>query len=201
MSVEKNTQEAAKTSGTKTTKKSTKAETVVDDVVVETPVEETARKAPAKEKFTARDIDLNMMVNVYNGYHGLLVYKSSRTGETFEWSGYGEDQPMELGELKRAKSGTTKKFFTENWFMFDEDWVVDFLGVGQYYKKAIPLDSFDEIFELSPDDLIERLEGLPNSQKRSVAYRAKQLIEDGTIDSNKTIATLEKCLGVELIER
>ena len=33
-----------------------------------------------------------------------------------------------------------------------------------------------------------------------MAYRAKQLIADGTIDSNKAIASLEKSLGIELVE-
>lgn len=42
---------------------------------------------------------------------------------------------------------------------------------------------------------------LSSGQKQSVAYRAKQLIADGTIDSNRAIAALEKALGVELIER
>ena len=41
---------------------------------------------------------------------------------------------------------------------------------------------------------------LSDGQKKSIAYRAKQLIASGGIDSNKTIATLEKCLGVELVE-
>ena len=42
---------------------------------------------------------------------------------------------------------------------------------------------------------------LSDGQKRSISYRARQLIADGAIDSNKTIATLEKCLGVDLVER
>lgn len=42
---------------------------------------------------------------------------------------------------------------------------------------------------------------LSNGQKKSVAYRAKQLIADGVIDSNRKISALEKSLGVELIER
>ena len=41
---------------------------------------------------------------------------------------------------------------------------------------------------------------LSKGQKRSVAYRARQLISEGAIDSNKAIATLEKCLDIELVE-
>lgn len=48
-------------------------------------------------------------------------------------------------------------------------------------------------FNLHPD--------VYTGQKRSVVFRAKQLIDEGAIDSIKTINTLESCLGVELIER
>ena len=40
---------------------------------------------------------------------------------------------------------------------------------------------------------------MSNSKKRSVAYRARQLINDGKIDSIKTIKALEKALGTKLI--
>ena len=43
--------------------------------------------------------------------------------------------------------------------------------------------------------------GLPEGQKRSVAYRAARLIESGEIDSRKTIAALEEVLGIDLVEK
>ena len=42
---------------------------------------------------------------------------------------------------------------------------------------------------------------LSAGQKKSVAFRAKQLIKDGKIDSIKVINALEKSLSIELIER
>lgn len=38
-------------------------------------------------------------------------------------------------------------------------------------------------------------------QKKSIAYRAIEMIADGEIDSRKTIAALEEALGIELIEK
>ena len=38
-------------------------------------------------------------------------------------------------------------------------------------------------------------------QKKSMAYRAADLIASGEIDSRKVIAALEDALGVELIEK
>lgn len=107
---------------------------------------------------------------------------------------------MELSELKNARN-SNKKFFINNWFMFEDDWIVDYLGLQQYYKHALTIDGFDEIFEKTADEIKELLAGLSEGQRRSVAYRARQLIADGGIDSNKVITTLEKCLNVELVER
>ena len=38
-------------------------------------------------------------------------------------------------------------------------------------------------------------------QKKSVAYRAIEMIASGEIDSLKTIAALEEALGIELTEK
>lgn len=164
------------------------------------PVEEAAEEV--KKPIVAKDVDLNQMIVVRSGFHGRLVYKSSRTQEKFVWSEFGEEQIMELLELRNAKN-TYKKYFINNWFMFDDEyaWVVDYLGMNQYYRNALSLDNFDELFLKSPAEIEKRVAKLSAGQKKSVGYRARQLILDGEIDSNKAIHALEKALGVELIER
>lgn len=148
----------------------------------------------------AKDIDVHQYVTVRNGFQGKLVYVSPKTGEHFVWDGFGTEQEMELLELRNAKN-SAKKFFLNNWFMFDDDWIVDYLGLKQYYKRAVKIDDFDDIFKMTPADIKKTVGGLSDGQKRSVAYRAKMLIAEGEIDSNKAIAALEDALGVELIER
>lgn len=149
---------------------------------------------------TPKKINPDQIVTVFNGYQGRLVYRSKRTGELWVWEEFGDPQDMELSELKNARN-SSKKFFTNNWFMFEDDWVVDYLGLQQYYKHALTIDNFDEIFEKPADEIKEVLSALSEGQRRSVAYRARQLIADGGIDSRRIITTLEECLNVELIER
>lgn len=162
--------------------------------IIEKPIE--AAKPVVKE------IDPTQYVTVLNGYQGKLTYKSKKTGELFKWNEFGSEQEMELRELRNAKN-TYKKYFEKNWFMFSDEfaWVIDYLGVGQYYKNAISIDEFDTIFQKTPDELKKIIEGLSDGQKKAVAFRAKTLIADEVIDSNKVIRTLEEILGVELIER
>ena len=163
--------------------------------------EETAAKEKAKEKpIVVKDIDPEQYVVVRNGFQGRLIYKSKRNGEKFVWESFGDEQEMQLRELKNAKN-SSKRFFTDNWFMFDENWVIDYLGVRQFYKHAIDIDDFDSIVSMPADKLKETLSNLSAGQKKSVKYRAIELISSGDIDSRKTIAAIEEALGVELIEK
>lgn len=181
----------------KTTRKTTKATTKTAAV---TGADKPKSTTAPKQTIIPKDIDASQYVIVRNGFQGTLVYQSSRTGEIFIWDEFGGEQEMELRELRNAKN-SHKAFFENNWFMFDDDWIIEYLGVGQFYRNALPLDSFDEIFVLGADSLRDKISKLSEGQKRSVAYRAKELIADKKIDSLSVIETLEDCLGIELIER
>lgn len=165
---------------------------------VETATQESIEKKAAV--FTQKAFDPNQIVTVRNGFQGKLVYKSKKTGEVFIWEEFGAEQDMELSELKSARS-SSKKFFINNWFMIDDPEVIDYLGMGQYYKFALNIDEFDALFTKSAGEVRETVSKLSAGQKKSVAYRARQLIGRGEIDSNKVISTLEECLGIELVER
>lgn len=178
---------------TTSTKKKTAEKT--DAAATEVTVKET-------EKIVPKEIDLNQYIRVKNGFHGVLIYQSSRTGEVFRWDGFGSEQDIELLELRNAKN-SSKSFFINNWFMFDEEfaWVIDYLGLGQYYKNAVSIEQFDEILKGTPASIKKIVHEMSEGQKRSLAYRAVELISSGDIDSRKTIAALEEELGIELIEK
>jgi hypothetical protein len=153
-----------------------------------------------KKPVVPKEIDPNQIITVRNGFQGRLVYKSKRTGERWSWESFGAEQDMELSELKNARN-SNKKYFINNWFMFDEDWVIDYLGMRQYYKNSLNIQDFDQLFKKPVGEIEDIISKLSEGQRKSVAYRAKQLIAGEEIDSNRVINTLEKCLGVELVER
>ena len=181
----------------------TKIETATEPVA-ETVVEEqapvTTQVQEEKKQYTVKkNLDPSMYVTVKNGFNGTLVYKSRKTGEQFIWQSFGDEQDMELAELKAAKN-SYKSFFINNWFLFDDPEIVEWLGMGQYYKHALNSESFDKLFSKSPEEIEATISELSDGQKKSVIYRAKQLIASGEIDSLKVINALEKSLSVELIE-
>ncbi|MBR1525572.1 MAG: hypothetical protein IJ640_02815 [Prevotella sp.] len=153
-----------------------------------------------EKKIVPKKVDINQFITVRNGFQGRLVYISTRTGERYVWDSFGAEQELELRELRNAKN-SNKKFFVNNWFMFDEEWVIDYLGVGQFYKNSLKLSEFDEIFEKSPEEIHEIISKMPEGQKKSLAYRARELVIAGEIDSRKMITALEESLGIELIEK
>lgn len=204
MATTENKQNTASSTAKSTTKKpaAKKATTASTEKVIEKPVEEIAEKKAYKVTPKYNDIDIEQMITVRSGVNGKLIYISSRTGERFVWDEFGSEQELELRELKNAKN-SSKKFFINNWFMFNEEdmWVVDYLGLGQYYKNAISIEDFDSIFDNTPDQIEAIISKLSNGQKKLASCRAKDLISSGYIDSNRVIAALENSLGVSLVER
>lgn len=179
-----------------TVNRSRSKRTTATESIESKQVQQEAEKKPLVPK----DIDPSQYVTVRNGFQGRLVYKSKRTGERFVWDSFGAEQDMELSELRNARN-SNKTYFINNWFMFDEPWIVDYLGMGKYYRFAISIQDFDKLFTKPASEIEKTIANLSDGQKQSVAYRAKQLISEGGIDSNRLIATLEKCLVIELIER
>ncbi len=179
---------------------STKRAATVDPAAATAVAESEVVPAEKQTYKVKKDLSPNMVVTVKNGFNGTLVYKSKRTGEVFVWDAFGSEQEMELQDLKAAKN-TCKAFFINNWFLFDDPEVVEWLGMSQYYKHALNTDSFNDLFTSSPDKIREMVAKLSDGQKKTAAFRAKQLIQEGEIDSIKIINALEESLSVELIER
>lgn len=178
------------TKSTRTTKSTISA---TNNTVVEKKADVPIRPLPMQE------VDTSQFVVVRNGFQGKLVYKS-RLGEKYVWDEFGSEQELELRELKNAKS-SHKKMFINNWFMFDEPWIIDYLGVRQYYMNTPSIEHFDDIFNQTPAEIKKTVAGMSTGLKKSVAYRAAQLVANGEIDSRKTISALEESLGIELIEK
>lgn len=178
------------------------AETIIKENEINEVIEEKLVEDVVEVKESIKEVDPAQYVTVLNGFQGKLTYKSSRTGEKFKWEEFGDEQEIELRELRNAKN-SNKKYFEKNWFMFNNEfsWVIDYLGVGQYYKNAISVEDFDDIFTKNPKEIKRVVENLSDGQKKAVIYRAKALIDEGEIDSLKTIDALEDIFGIKLTEK
>lgn len=171
----------------------TASTTEVNEPIIEEPKIKAVRKARPK-------LDLNEMVFVSNGFYGNLTYKSRKTGYTFKLSHFGDGDYIELGELLTAKNAEPK-FFENNWFVIDDPDVLAFLNVEKYYEKYLDPEQFSTLFDLTPDEVKDKVAQLSKGQKASLTYRALEMIETGELDSRRMIAALEEALEVQLVEQ
>lgn len=173
-----------------------KAPTEEAPQVLEAPEKE----APKQAYKVRKQLDPHTIVTVKNGFPGMLIYESSKTGEMFRWESLGDEQDMELQELKNARNAS-KAFYVNNWFRIDDPEILDYLGVAEYYKNALNLIDDETLRALKPEDIRSTVMKMSDGQKLALKYRVKQMIENGDIDSMKMITAFEEALGVELIER
>lgn len=183
------------TSTAKTTSKTTTAQPKA------VKVEQQAEPVEQAQQYKVRsEIDDRTVVTVKNGFPGVLVYVSRKTGEEFVWPEYGSELEMEYSELKAVRN-TKKAYFENNWFLIDDPNILDCLGVANFYRYASRNSGFEKLFDKTPAEIKTDISVMNPEQKRSVSYRARQLIHDGGLDSIKKITALEEALGIELIER
>lgn len=158
-------------------------------------------KPPEKKQYRVKvELDPHMLVTVRNGFAGMLYYRSRRTGEEYTWEQFGDEQDMELGELKNARN-SARAFFERNYFLIDDPEVIEYLNAKPYYQNALSVEELDGLFDEDPDDIISIIGGLSEGQKKTLRYRARELTTNGVIDSIKTIEALEQALNIQLIDR
>lgn len=186
----------------KSTKAAPKRTQEVSDVSAQNQTYEHAEPVNGKQKTykVRKQLDPHVVVTVKNGFPGMLIYESSKTGELFRWESLGDEQDMELQELKNARNAS-KAFYMNNWFQIDDPEILEYLGVSEYYKHALNLIDDDTLCGLTPDEVRSTVACMSDGQKLALKYRVKQLIESCDIDSIKTITAFEDALGAELIER
>lgn len=186
---------ATKKPATRKTAAKAKEAPVTERTEAEAPAAAVKPKAP---RIRAKKLDPEMYVTVRNGYPGLLVYKSTKTGEVFRFEGFGDEHEIELQELQKAKN-TSKGFFINNWFLIDDPEVIEYLGIGQFYKDAFTYEEFEELAEMSEKEVADKVSRISEGQKLAVTRYARQLVRDGRIDSVSVIKALENGLGVKLV--
>lgn len=168
--------------------------------VSNTDREETS--AVAKKIQNSVRIPLDTIVPVICNTVGGAFYSSKKImGYTVEWEDIGSVEYMELGELSSMKN-TDKRFFEDNWIVFDDteeytaSELYDFLKVSKYYKNVLTPDNIDEIFTYPKDEIVKTISTLSRGMKETVAVRAKQKLDENTLDKN-IIDILESSLGIQ----
>lgn len=181
------------------------------DIPVETAVspakEETA--APAKPERPAKvRLDDSVLIRVKSNTYGQLIYVNKRTGDRTEWSRFGEEQSVTMGDL-RAMKGTQLPFFSDQMIVVtgcdDERYpdltpaeIYDALLVSRYYKNIVDPDNFGKIFSASEDEIRQWVSQMSSNARMNLIVALNAAIRNGTLDSLRKIKLFEDLLGCEL---
>jgi hypothetical protein len=167
---------------------------------------ETAAPAPEQPKPKPKPrpparpvVNANAEVTVVNAYPGTLIYKSARTGERFIWRGLGTEHVMTFAALREMKN-TSPQFFERTWIKIEDADVLYALGVAQHYKNALGYGDINRLLATTPEAVAKVIEGLSLWQKQAMIFQVKTLVANDAIDSIKMVQTLEKALGITLLE-
>lgn len=156
-------------------------------------------KSPVVSYKAKKAIPMDALVMVKSAIYGKLIYVSKRIqGYKEVWNGFGEEIPMEMAELYSMKN-TDRKFFTENWIEVDPLVLRD-LQMEKYYTQAIPIDTFNSLFELSESELESKIDNMKEHIRNAFVLEAMKRVENGTLNNLKTISLIEKKLNCELYE-
>ena len=181
------------------------------DMPVEAPVSpakaETA--APAKPERPAKvRLDDSVLIRVKSNTYGQLIYVNKRTGDRTEWSRFGEEQSVTMGDL-RAMKGTQLPFFSDQMIVVtgcdDERYpdltpaeIYDALLVSRYYKNIVDPDNFGRIFSASEDEIRQWISQMSSNARMNLIVALNAAIRNGTLDSLRKIKLFEDLLGCEL---
>lgn len=166
-------------------------------------IEKENLKTKAKVIQSSSKIPLDTIVPVTCNVLGGAHYDSQKIkGYSINWDSYGSIEYVELSELVGMKN-SYPRFFTDNWIVLEdtEDYssiqLYDFLKVTKYYENVLTPETIDNIFDLSPSDIIKTISGFSKGMRDTIASRAKAKIDAKELDSNNKIEALETALNVK----
>lgn len=185
----------------RTTRKPRTTKTVTEKTV-ETPVVEETKIEIVKEEIKPQrakkiNIDRDEMIPVRSLTDGGLVYISNKSGARYIWSNYGDVEYIDFGEILTMRS-SQPKFINDALIVIEDDEVVEFLGLTKMYENLYSFNELDEILNRSIVEIQGLLPKMPNGIKKSLATRARKLIENGEIDGNNKIKILGELLDADL---
>lgn len=159
-----------------------------------------AETKPEKKPKTRKQYDLHELADVRNMTPGKLIYKSARNaGYLVEWDSYGDEQSIEISELKNMLA-SQRIFFERNWIWIDDPELLEFLGAARYYRNMLSPDEVDDLFSLDAESMIAKIKTLTRDMQNTVRVLAGQKVRGQEIEAYSVVQALEKYFGVDFSE-
>ena len=186
----------AKKTEEKTQEKVQEEQTIQEnDIIQEEKVQEEQIIVTEKEK---KPLDMNEYISVKSVTEGSLSYTDENKGIKYLWNKFGDVLKIKY-EILQSMFSMYPSYFEEPNIVVEDERVIEELNLGYIYEdinmKAI--NDLDKILLLPPKEFEKTYKDLSENVKDNLKARAFTLIQNGKIDSHKTIKMLEKTLKVD----
>lgn len=146
------------------------------------------------------EIDRHRLVPVMNMTNGKLIYVSKKTGAKWVWQSYGDVDEIEFYELQSMKT-SYKGFINDPMLLILDDEVVKYMGLESTYENILKYEDLEALFKMNNNDFKELVDNAPKAITVAIVSRAREKLEDETLESMWKVKYLNEKFNLQLGQR
>lgn len=176
----------------KTTKPKDETVEVVETEAVEKKAE--VKKEPVKK--TYKDNDLIMCKSITAGEY---LFVGDKTKNLYSWITDGDEVGMEYADLISAIRTKKPCIFMPRVIIMDDYIVSNYPEIQELYDSLYSKDDLKKILKLSPAKMRSVINNLPDGARDSIKTIAITAIDNGELDSIKTVKAIDEIFGTDML--
>lgn len=150
---------------------------------------------PEKKIKKFRPTDTIPCESITSGELGIVGIKSNIN---YRWANRGDITDVEYQDLAAAVMSNRDAIMRPRFIVRDEDFVSQFPQLNNVYKELYSVRDLKDILRMSPSQMENAIKALPTGAQESIKGLAATMIENGQLDSIKTIKKIDEIFGVNL---
>lgn len=150
-----------------------------------------------EQKKVRKKLDENMLVSVVSNVKGGLIYKSPRSGQVWKFTDFGDEDVMELSELRTMLS-SQRAFLEKGWLKVLDEEAIEYLNLARFQKNVVDLDDINHILEESPEQIKQAIKEANTNTKSLIFGFAREKYLVGELRDVHVIKAIEEGLGQKL---
>lgn len=161
--------------------------------------EDAKRLAIEKTLDVVKDLKIkdDDLIPVMSGLDGTLIHRSTATGRIWRLNGFGQTVKLPYSEILSIRNNSPS-VFDEGWLIILNTQIQEDFGLTKLYENIITPNNLEDVFYKDPDELGEFIDGLPEGMKTTFFAKARELYEEGKLDSRRVIECVENKFGISL---
>lgn len=137
------------------------------------------------------------LIVVMSGLPGTLIHRSQTTGRVWRFHGFGQTDKIPYSELLRIRN-SNPKVFEQGWMIILNRKLQEEFNLTEKYKNILTPENIETVFKKDLDDLKLFVKALPEGMKVTFINKARELYQNGKLDSIKVIDFIQEEFNISL---